>query len=213
MLITIEGCDGAGKSAVADAVARELVCHVQSFPNDAGVTGPAIRAYLRKEWFIPRMDRSWPVVTAEDKLLGALAFQALQVTNRMEVMEQLERAADHETNLVLCRYWQSAWVYGQLDGLSEEFLRDVHSTMAKERYAILLDVPANIAMARRAARDGALPPERYEGKLDFAEKVRKLYHKLWVIEGIDNSKVWHIVDASQPLDKVIDDVLAIVGEK
>jgi thymidylate kinase len=203
MLIVIEGADGCGKDSVADAVAKEIGASRMNFPNDRGVTGPAIREYLKKKWWVSR------VAPGEyDDHLSALAFQALQIANRMEFMGQLERASEHgETPLVLARYWQSAWVYGQLDGLDPTFLVRVHEYMAQANLNILLSATAETCMARRSKRDGDLIPERYEGKLDFTRKVAALYDKLWSDTTAFEGR-WDIVNAEQPLEKVVGDIMA-----
>lgn len=208
MLIVIEGCDGSGKSTVAENMAQRLGCGVLSFPNDNGVTGPMIRQYLKKGWRID--DLTGPIrslLPQTDKVLqmSALTFQALQITNRMEVMPKLQAAtADytpyHAVDLILARYWQSGWVYGQLDGLDPKWLRDVHQSMARPTLNILLDLDPQVAMKRRADRDGALPPERYEGKSQFVSQVVSLYRELWESNAGDPS--WKVVDASQPFETV-----------
>jgi thymidylate kinase len=168
MLIVIEGCDGSGKSTVAENMAQRLGCRVLSFPNDAGVTGPMIRSYLRQEWWIHRAFDSegndcrnlqYPFRPPVDCVGDALVFQALHIANRMEVMPKLQAAAAdytpyHAVNLILARYWQSGWVYGQLDGLDPQWLRDVHQGMAQPTLNILLDLDPQTAMKRRADRDG-----------------------------------------------------------
>jgi thymidylate kinase len=185
----VEGADGCGKTTVAKAIANYLSCRLLHFPDDEAVTGPMIREYLKNEWSIACEKRN--------RLRSALAFQALQVANRMEHMTDLERCADHPTrHIVLARYWQSGWVYGQLDGLDGEWLRRMHKTMAEPDLSILLDIEPKTSMDRRAARDGELPPERYEGKVEFTTKVVQLYRDLWpTTSGV-------IVDANDTLRNV-----------
>ena len=210
MLIAIEGCDGAGKSTVAAELAKRLNGSVISFPNDAGVTGPMIRAYLRKEWSIARslselkLAKGWPKGVEHS---SALAFQVLQITNRMEVMDQLQVATTRKPDIVLARYWQSAWVYGQLDGLDPDWLRGLRQTMAQPTLNILLDLDPIVALKRRADRDGKLPPERYEGKLEFTAKVADLYRTLWAQERKD---YWFVVDANQAFEKVCGDCWKLI---
>lgn len=205
MLIVIEGADGCGKTSVASAIAERYSARLIQFPNDLSVTGPMIRAYLKKEWWVERG-------TVHDSQMGALAFQALQVMNRMEVMSLLLDASlsDEEApRVVLARYWQSGWVYGQLDGLDAAFLEKVHETMAEPDLNILLNLSPEESMRRRAARDGALPPERYEGRLDFTKRVVDLYKRLWGEH--EHSSRWRVVDAMQPLDSVIENCIAEVS--
>jgi len=179
-----------------------------------------IRSYLRKEWCVtdawspyygcdPIPGDGYSRELGADKEGGALAFQALQIANRMELMPSLEAARRDGTNLILVRYWQSAWVYGQLDGLDPAWLIDVHRSMVQAGVNILLDAPAEECMRRRAARDGALTPERYEGKLDFTRKVVELYRKLWTKLHPAEER-WRIVDATHErgAEGVVDSILA-----
>ena len=202
MLIAIEGVDGCGKTSVAEELARRLKAEVIPFPNDAGVTGPIIRQYLKGEWAIckPFNERAGVV----EPHLGALAFQALQVMNRMEYMPRLMDAGLSEPEgprIILARYWQSGWVYGGLDGLDRDWLARVHETMAEPHLTLLLDITPEEAMRRRAARDGELAPERYEGKRDFVARVVESYRELW--KQHEGNGTWDVIDAMRPFSDVV----------
>lgn len=209
MLIVLEGGDGCGKTTVAEELGKRLNAEVMPFPNDAGVTGPLIRAYLKRQWWV---DGKKAVVDLFGKkpdaepfaLHGALAFQALQVMNRMEYMGKLMDASLDEPEgprIILARYWQSGWVYGGLDGLDRDFLKHVHSTMAEPHLNILLDISADEAMRRRRARDGSMAPERYEAARDFVGQVVDSYRTLWSGQP---GKSWVRIDANQPFQQVCD---------
>lgn len=214
MLICFEGADGSGKDTVADAVAKRLGAERLNFPNDDGVTGPLIRSYLRKEWAVgmgERIPRSDAGDGMHDALRGALAFQALQVANRMEVMERLAEARETDRHLVLVRYWASGWVYGQLDGLDPSFLIAIHRAMVHPQYTFLVDADAEVCMARRDARDQAAGPERYEGKLILTKRVVDLYRRLFnsnLTAGMGEH--WGILDATQPPDAIVRQVMKIL---
>jgi thymidylate kinase len=189
-----------------------------AFPNDAGYTGPMIRDYLKRKWCViaPVSDLECKdkVPPYPDSHAGALAFQALQVANRMEAMPRLQlavRSTLAKEAMILARYWQSGWVYGKLDGLDPVWLTKVHAGMAQAHINILLDLPAEEAMRRRAARDGALAPERYEGRLSFTEKAAALYRELWGRPRASSEGKWVVVNASQSLQGVLTDCLAAIG--
>jgi thymidylate kinase len=199
VLVVIEGGDGCGKTTVAGEVARRLEGKVIAFPRDNGVTGPLIRDYLARRWWV---DGKGTSVTQFDRA-GALAFQSLQVANRMEVMGDLLAAQRGESNLVLARYWQSGWVYGQIDGLESGFLVDVHRHMAQAQVNILLDIDPEKALERQEGRGQKL--ERYEGKRRMAERVAALYRELWAdkeLQALMGGR-WVTVDSSGPLEATL----------
>ena len=203
MNIVFEGADGCGKDAVANAVALKLAegCQVRrmNFPDDnEPVTGPMIRAYLRREWSVtgPWGDH------------GGTALQALMTANRLARLDHLkDREYMRSAHNVICRYWQSAWVYGQLDGLDGPWLEAIHQFMPRATH-FLLTASAETCMARRAARDGSLPPERYEGKLAMTQRVVALYEDLWYNR--PNKDGWWVIDAEKPLGQVVEDVLGVI---
>lgn len=205
MLIAIEGADGCGKDSVADAVAKVMGAERLNFPNDDGVTGPMIREYLARRWAVWCEGDLGPC--SPEPALSALAFQALQVANRMEVMGRIRRAE----HMVLARYWQSGYVYGALDGLDPDWLLAVHECMEQADINILLDLDAEAALERQGDRGETL--ERYEGKIEFTRKVVDGYRDLWEADIMMSAPGWwRVVDASQPLDVVVASVLKIVFE-
>lgn len=206
MIIAIEGADGCGKTSVAAALGVRLQCPVIAFPNDEAYTGPAIRSYLRKEWAVDRnydTETGEPVIE-EDSRLSALAFQSLQVANRMELMPMLADAKRNCRNLVLARYWQSAYVYGALDGLDKTWLFQVHAEMVAPHLNVLLSVPPSVCLARRAQRQNE-PLDRYEGRLEFTAKVVNGYEELWAQQAADPR--WAHIDATQPFAAVVDSII------
>lgn len=208
MIIVVDGYDGSGKDTVANAIAKEIGASRLNFPCDEAFTGPMIRSYLRDAWEVDCSFRD-----GDKYKLSALAFQALQVTNRMELMPRLRAAENGKEKIVLARYWQSAWVYGQLDGLPRDFLERVHKDMAQPIISILLDASPETCLARRQARDGALAPERYEGKLELARKAIDLYRELWSSNyAMDFGGYWATVDAEQPIELVLKDTFHVLRQ-
>lgn len=213
MLIVIEGFDGCGKDTVARAVARFLGCPVQSFPDDSSPhTGAAIRSYLKREWHVRARDGEGALDAEAAAQLGAKALQSLALANRLERFDLLANAVgDGENNLVCARYWPSGWVYGQLDGLDRAWIDATNAPFPDADLAVLLDLDPETCLARRQARDGQLAPERYEGKLEIARRGVELYRELWNGRTlVDEYTEWRLVDASQPVELVVADVLALV---
>lgn len=220
MLIVLEGGDACGKSELGKKLAKALQAGFIEFPDDTAYTGPMIRSYLRGEWALKTDYRSqWQGVEAH-KRLGAMAFQSLQVANRMERMPKLEKAAGSRNNhMILVRYWQSGWVYGQLDGLSRQWLWDVHASMARADLNILLDLSVDQSLERIGVRGEGT--ERYE-KCEFMGEVRELYLGLWLTEVLKRrmmegdsgqwaSMAWPVVDASGTREEVFAQVRDLVN--
>ena len=179
MLIVLEGADGCGKTTIAHAMGKTLGADVLHFPDDDAVTGPLIRSYLKKQWGV-YLDNAI-ANSPEEKAAGALVFQALQIANRMEHMQELlDCAGSKEFHLVLARYWQSAMVYGVIDDLDPEFIEETHEAMAKADLNILLDVEPETVAERRAKRmiETENKAERYEAT-DLDKRVIDLYRELW----------------------------------
>ena len=135
----------------------------------------------------------------DDKALGALVAQTLFLANRAEDFAWLREAVTNRRHVVLARYWPSAWVYGQLDGLPRDWLERVQAWLPAPQVCLLLDLPPDQALARRATRDGGeRAPERYEGRLATVTRLRALYRQLWAAHA-----PWPTVDASLPFDDVV----------
>jgi thymidylate kinase len=205
MLVVIEGADGVGKDTVADAVAAGLGWQRLNFPNDGAVTGPLIRQYLRKQWWVER------VAAAHDAQAGALEFQALQIVNRLESQALLEEAAKPKLrtgNLIAVRYWQRGWVYGKLDGLDVGFLERSASFFPYPTLSILLDAPADVCMERCRTRPSGKHLERYEMRLEAMRRTVDLYRQLWATRA--TCAAWPCVDANRESRAVVADVLDLV---
>jgi thymidylate kinase len=209
MIVVLEGHDGCGKSSVGKYIANALNAEFVEFPNDNGLTGPMIRDYLKQRWEIKSLDAT-PAPergkVALDAQRSALAFQALQIANRWETFPTLDQSKDW----VFVRYWQSGWVYGGMDGIDSDWLLKVHEGMPQGDVNILLDTTIETSMKRREARDGATPPERYEGKRDFGAKVWDRYRALWDMQGREGRGRWHTVNAENPFKEVINEVCDIL---
>lgn len=207
MFIVIEGADGCGKSTIAKLLAEELPALVFNFPNDEGYTGPIIREYLRHRWSVCAPGLSvW-----DEQHMGAMAFQALQVVNRLEVMPFLSSVEESlKCHAIAVRYWQSGWVYGGLDGLDESWLVHIHAGLAQPAVSILLDVDAECAARRRASRDGNSAPERYEGDVPFLSRVVERYRLLWRQQANTIRSRWAVVDARGSVEDTLAHVRSTV---
>lgn len=200
MLVVIEGPNGVGKTTVVEALTKRFSeTRVVAFPNDSTLTGPLIRSYLREEW---ELTGRYKRKSVEE----AMVFQCLQVVNRLELLPVLVFGRDREdVVMMLPRYWQSGWVYGQLDGLPAKWLSHIHQCLPQAQLNILLSAPLQVCAQRRQERDGDL--DRYEDP-ELLEREYQLYHQLW-----DDHPEWLVVDTlGHTVTETADRVTGLIDE-
>lgn len=118
MFIEIEGADACGKSTLAGSLAAFLTIEGKkvlslNFPDHESPTGRVLRGWLGKKW------------TTGDKHIDALAFQCLQIVNRLHLLPSpgTEPGQFGSYDYIVCdRYYTSGLVYGVADGLDWDFL-------------------------------------------------------------------------------------------
>ena len=192
MIVVIEGSDASGKATQSKLLAERLKATRFAFPNYESPSGKAILGNLKKDWgAVERVDpnvyfkqhgRLPPVVQQDAPKLNALVLQSLMTTNRLELLPAIKAAAE-KGPVVFDRYWQSAMVYGTLDGLDPKWLDLVQrQAMPPADLNILIDVPVEEGFKRRPERK-----DRYESDRGYMEKVREGYLKLW---GFGPDQTW-----------------------
>jgi dTMP kinase len=139
-LIAIEGVDGAGTTTQTARLAARFGLHATREPSD-GAIGKFLREILRGEH------------GRVDETAVALLFAA----DRIEHVRHEIRAQDRP--VITDRYVLSSIVYQGLQ-LDPAFVRLINQHAEPADLTILIDVPADVAAERRAARGG--PAERYE---------------------------------------------------
>jgi dTMP kinase len=167
MIIVIEGMDGSGKNTVAEAVSEQLGITTTSFPQRTTETGRQIHYML------------------QNGIKDPIVFQALQTVNRLEKYQSLQIASRSlKYHLILVRYWQSAWVYGQIDGLDPEWIYRTNAILPKGDLNILLDIDPEEAIRRRIKRGEA--SEHYE-RQNRDLQVSDTYRALWAPKNVARS--------------------------
>jgi thymidylate kinase len=213
MIVVIEGVDASGKQTHSKLLAERLKATRFSFPNYESVTGKAILGHLKGGWGID--NRPGGGLNQTDMAaLDALVFQALQTANRLEIMPEIA-AAKAKGPVVFDRYWQSAVVYGTLDGLSPVLAYNIQAgALPQADVNILIDIPVEEGFRRRPERR-----DRYETDREFLEKVRVGYLRLWG-ERSDrdvygaSAERWRVVDGLGTVEEVaarVDDALKASG--
>jgi dTMP kinase len=190
LLIAFEGLDQSGKQTQAEAL-RDLVvaagrtCRLLSFPDYETAIGAEIACGLHGE-------RDY----APD------VMQLLYVANRYERRRDVERGLAAGDVLVCDRYVASSVAYGEAQGVDRGWLADIQRFLPAPHLTILLDIPPEEAVRRKAAgRD------RYERDLALLSRVRQSYLRQAGQDG------WIRLDGNRPKADVSADVASAVGSR
>jgi len=198
MFITLEGPEGSGKSTQIKRLAKRL--ELMDYPvittREPGGTsiGDQIRQVL---------------VRMENKELHPRTEILLFLAARAQLVEQLIKPALQDGRIILCdRYGDSTLAYqGYGHGLDLDKLRqmlDFATDHLKPDLTILLDLDVKMGLMRKKAEDEWNRLDAYE--VLFHERVREGYLNL----AREEPERWRIVDASQGIDAVQEDLLRIV---
>lgn len=223
LIVVFEAIDAGGKATQSKLLAERLGGTRFSFPNYESPTGKLIGAHLRREWeaklrFPPTLDMSLEAAKLKVIEINNRLFQSLQTVNRIELIPDIIEA-QRKGPIVYDRYWPSAVVYGEIDGLERSWLlRTQRDPLPQADVFILLDVPVEESFKRRPeGRD------RYEANPDLLSKVRAGYLKLWteqrsnphrndcwIVPCTCDVRAWEIVDGMGSVEAVRERVNAAV---
>ena len=190
MIIVFEGGDQAGKKTQSALLEKKLkLAKIKttlfSFPDYSTPIGKEINKYLHgKRKFPPQV------------------IHCLLAANRWEKLDEIKKAQQKNSIVIMNRYRESNLVYGLVNGLKLEWLENLDSGLPKSDLVIVLDVPQTESFSRkRSNRD------RFEKNKDFSNKISKTYRKMAV------KKKWKIVDATKSKREVHEDIMKIFGKK
>ena len=190
MIIVFEGGDQAGKKTQSALLEKKLkLAKIKttlfSFPDYSTPIGKEINKYLHgKRKFPPQV------------------IHCLLAANRWEKLDEIKKAQQKNSIVIMNRYRESNLVYGLVNGLKLEWLENLDSGLPKSDLVIVLDVPQTESFSRkRSNRD------RFEKNKDFSNKISKTYRKMAV------KKKWKIVDATKSKQDVHEDIMKIFGKK
>ena len=199
MIVCLEGIDACGKGTQSKLLANRMHAHLYHFPEYTSRTGRLIQRHLKGEW--TAVDGSG----ADSSELNALVFQSLMLTNRMELASQLMQHRLAGRDIVLDRYWPSGIVYGSADGLSFEYLLEIHKTLPQAHHYVLIDIPAEASKNRRPERS-----DRYERQEGLMENVAERYRELWELMSRLHMSSWHMVDGTGSIADVEARILSVL---
>jgi len=190
MIIVIEGGDQAGKKTQTELLLnalekRKIKTTTFSFPDYTTPIGKEIAKYLDgKRKFPPQV------------------IHCLLAANRWEKLNQILEAKEKYSVLIMNRYYQSNLVYGIANGLKSNWLENLDSGLPKADLVILLDVSQKESFNRKKTKR-----DKFEKNEEFLKKITKIYRTT------AKKKQWKVVNASQPKDKVHQEILNIFSKK
>jgi len=190
MIIVFEGGDQAGKKTQSALLEKKLKTAkikttLFSFPDYSTPIGKEINKYLHgKRKFPPQV------------------IHCLLAANRWEKLDEIKKAQQKNSIVIMNRYRESNLVYGLVNGLKLDWLENLDFGLPKSDLVIVLDVPQTESFSRkRSNRD------RFEKNKDFSNKISRTYRKMAV------KKKWKIVDATKSKREVHEDIMKIFGKK
>ena len=203
IFITIEGPEGGGKTTQAKRLTAHLSARLPSVHRTREPGGTWLGERLR-EVLLARTGSTAPT----DPLTDALVFNAAR---RQLVREVIRPALDSGTTVICARFADSTLAYqGYGAGVPLDQLRAL-AAMATDGLApdltILLDVPVEVGLARKAPGDVTRFEAEYD--LDFHRRVRDGFLAI----AADEPDRVEVVDASARFDAVTAAIVDVVDRR
>ena len=190
MIVTFEGGDQAGKKTQSALLAKRLKSlkiktKLFSFPDYSTPIGKEIDKYLHgKRKFPPQ------------------AIHTLLAANRWEKVDEIKKAQEKNSVVIMNRYAESNLVYGLANGLKLPWLEGLDAGLPKSDLVIVLDVPQNESFKRKKQNR-----DKFEKNAKFSQTISRTYRKL------AKKKRWKIIDATQSKNDVHQDIMRVFSKK
>ena len=190
MIIVFEGGDQAGKKTQSTLLEKKLKSakiktKLFSFPDYYTPIGKEIDQYLHgKRKFSPQV------------------IHCLLAANRWEKVDEIKKAQQRNSIVIMNRYRESNLVYGLVNGLKLSWLENLDIGLPKSDLVIVLDVPQTESFRRKR-----LDRDRFEKNRAFSQKISRTYRKM------SKQKKWKIVDATKSKHDVHEEIMKIFGKK
>jgi len=190
MIIVFEGGDQAGKKTQSILLEKKLnsakiKTKLFSFPDYSTPIGKEIDQYLHgKRKFSPQV------------------IHCLLAANRWEKADEIKKAQQRNSIVIMNRYRESNLVYGLVNGLKLSWLENLDIGLPRSDLVIVLDVPQTESFRRKK-----VDRDRFEKNRAFSQKISRTYRKM------SKQKKWKIVDATKSKHDVHDEIMKIFGKK
>jgi len=190
MIVTFEGGDQAGKKTQSALLAKRLKSlkiktKLFSFPDYSTPIGKEIDKYLHGK-------RKFPPQT----------IHTLLAANRWEKVDEIKKAQEKNSVVIMNRYAESNLVYGLANGLKLPWLEGLDTGLPKSDLVIVLDVPQNESFKRKKQNR-----DKFEKNAKFSQTISRTYRKL------AKKKRWKIIDATQSKKDVHQDIMRVFSRK
>ena len=190
MIVTFEGGDQAGKKTQSALLAKRLKSlkiktKLFSFPDYSTPIGKEIDKYLHGK-------RKFPPQT----------IHTLLAANRWEKVDEIKKAQEKNSVVIMNRYAESNLVYGLANGLKLPWLEGLDAGLPKSDLVIVLDVPQNESFKRKKQNR-----DKFEKNAKFSQTISRTYRKL------AKNKRWKIIDATQSKNDVHQDIMRVFSRK
>ena len=190
MIVTFEGGDQAGKKTQSALLAKRLKSlkiktKLFSFPDYSTPIGKEIDKYLHGK-------RKFPPQT----------IHTLLAANRWEKVDEIKKAQEKNSVVIMNRYAESNLVYGLANGLKLPWLEGLDAGLPKSDLVIVLDVPQNESFKRKKQNR-----DKFEKNAKFSQTISRTYRKL------AKKKRWKIIDATQSKNDVHQDIMRVFSKK
>ena len=203
IFISLEGPDGAGKSSVLEALIPILEAKGQAFVTTREPGGVAVAEKIRDVVLDPKH-------TEIDEKTQLLLYIA---SRRQHLVERILPALDRGEMVLVDRFIDSSVAYqGFGRGLKVadiDWLNDFATDGLKPDLTLYFDIEAEEGLARIAKSKERGADRLDRESVEWHQRVREGY--LSILEKEPNRV--RKIDASQPLEKVVADTLAVLAER
>src|SRR5499427_8740362 len=202
--ITLEGGEGAGKSTQAERLAarlRELAISVVVTREPGGSAGADIMRHV--------------LLSGAAQPLGPVAETLLFAAARDDHVRTTIAPALADSKWVVCdRFIDSTRVYqGVLGRVDPKLIRGLERLTVSDTMpdlTFMLDLPAEIGLARAAQRRAGGQADRFETEtIEFHTNLRQAFRRIAAAE----PQRCVLIDADRTVDQVADDIWAAVNSR